>query len=505
MGGPDTTMHRPQKATQAPNGQLMSAEPLQESNKGFLVMPFSRYLGRHSTQAFPRFLGLQLQSEVLPQLQPFAWNLELRDMPLCTANRAICSLISLDVARKHVRSFFLMQFPAAGFLDLGSLLDRCERHWIGHDQGLPFEALISGVIGLASIIAPSAPLLQEADIMRHAESILTDAVVTSEPNIEILAANILRSLYLRATATPHVTWLQSCASMHMAESLGLHKDYDSTMRVEGESFDGSDLWGIEARSCLFWIVCAANRFLSYDIGRSPVVLQGVTRKFPYTLADRSAAASFCQLGCSLPLKEMSSFSENEQTNLTDLLTTIEKASGDQPFLKLIAADVCFCFYRRIRVNNLIITRQQLQQVAQIGRAAVQAANLLLQKGQQWWNILNTLFQFSCVLISMDSLESLADLQYTLKTINLVKDRYPGERIMQALSTLKVLIRASKQRKEKEVGYLQAVDELEQGSEGGSLEPILAMPDNVFSEMPFDFSSWGVDDLDWITAGAPLGR
>jgi hypothetical protein len=502
MDGPDTSIHKSQKPTQIPNSQ---PEPLQESNKGFLVMPFSRYLGRHSTQAFPRFLGLQLQSEALPKLQPFAWNLELRNTPPCKAKRAICSLITLEVARKHVRSFFLTQFPAAGFLDLGSLLDRCEEHWVGHDQGIPFEALISGVIALASILAPATSLLQEADIIQHAGSILTDAAVTAEPSIEILAATVLHFLYLRATTTPHVTWLLSCTAMHMAEALGLHKDYESTVRVEGESSDGSDLWSAEARSCMFWIVCAANRITSHEIGRSPVILQGVTRRFPYTPSEKSAAASLCQLGCSLPLKEMTSGSANEQTKLTESLATIERTSGDQPFLKLIAADVCFCLYRRIRVNDYNITKQQSQQIASIGRAAVQSANVLLQKGQPWWNMLNTLFQFTCVLVSMDSLDSLADLEYTIKTINLVGDRYPGDRITQALSTLKILIRASKKRKEKEIAYLQAVEGSEQDPEGILADPMLAMPDNTFPEMPFDFSSWGVDDLDWITADAPLGR
>jgi hypothetical protein len=502
---PDASIRKSQKHAQMQNDHRLQAEPVQESNKGYLVMPFSRYLGRHSAQAFPRFLGLQLQSEVLPQLQPFAWNLELRDTPPCLAKRAIRSLITLDVVRKHVRSFFLMQFPASGFLDLGSLLERCEKHWVGHDQGISFEALISGIIGLASIFAPMASLPQEADIIRHAESILTDPAVSAEPSIEILASTFLRCLYLRATATPHVTWLLSCTAMHMAEALGLHKDHDSTIRVEGESFDGTDLWAAEARCCLFWIVSAANRLLSHDIGRSPVVLQGVTRRFPYTPADKSVAASFCQLGCLLPLKETTGGSENEQMRLTEALANIEAISGDQPFLKLIAADVCFCLYRRIQVNNHNITKQQSQQITLIGRAAVHSANTLLQKGQPWWNMLNTLFQFVCILISLDSVDSFGDLQYALKTINLVRDRYPGERIAKAISTLKVLIRTSKQRKEKQIALLQEVENLEREPEEGLEDSIFAMPETTSPEISFDFSHWGVDDLDWITTGAPLGR
>jgi hypothetical protein len=88
-----------------------------------------------------------------------------------------------------------------------------------------------------------------------------------------------------------------------------------------------------------------------------LILQGVTRRFPYTPSDKSAAASLCQLGRLLPLKETTSGPESEQMRLTEALANIEKISGDQPFLKLIAADVCFCLYRRIRVNNHNITKQ----------------------------------------------------------------------------------------------------------------------------------------------------
>jgi hypothetical protein len=61
---PDASIRKSQKHAQIRNGHQLRAEPVQESNKGYLVIPCSRYLGRHSAQAFPRFLGLQLQSEV---------------------------------------------------------------------------------------------------------------------------------------------------------------------------------------------------------------------------------------------------------------------------------------------------------------------------------------------------------------------------------------------------------------------------------------------------------
>lgn len=306
-------------------------------------------------------------------------------------------------------------------------MERCEKHWADCNQGLPFEALIGGIIGLASILSPIGSVQPEVDIIRHAESILTDQAVLAEPTVEVLAALFLRGVYLRATARPHVTWLLSCVAMHMSEALGLHKYHNFAVGREDKFGNHSDIWSAEACSCLFWMTCAVNSFLSHELGRSPVLLHEVTRKIPFPLSDNSGAAVVCRLGSLLPLKIAESESESEQTQrLNESLDTIERIASDQPFLKLLAAEVCFSLYRRIRVNNKynIITKLQSHRIASIGRAAVQSANLLLHKGQAWWNMIGTLFQFACVLISMDSPDSLVDLQYAVKTINRLKTAIP---------------------------------------------------------------------------------
>lgn len=59
--------------------------------------------------------------------------------------------------------------------------------------------------------------------MDHAEKVLNDHTILADAHVEVLAAVLLRSLYLRATALPQITWLTSCTAMHISESLGLHK------------------------------------------------------------------------------------------------------------------------------------------------------------------------------------------------------------------------------------------------------------------------------------------
>jgi hypothetical protein len=422
-------------------------------------------------------------------------------MAPCKVKGAICGLITLEATQKQLRSFFLSDFPACSFLDFHILTARCEKHWLGHDQGLPFEALIGGVIGLASVLDNAINIRQEADIIQHAENILNDPVILSEPRVEVLAAIALRGLYLRATTTPHVTWLVSCTAMHMAESLGIHKDYESNV---GRHDNMTNQWNNDAISCMFWIICAGNRLVSHELGRSPVVLHGVTRKIPFSSSNTGGAAILCRLSCLLPIREAAEVSDEEQERFKQSLDIIAKTTGDHPFLKLITADVCFCLYRRIHVGSHRITKDQSQQVVLIGRAAVKAASQLLHKGRPWWNMLGTLFQFCCVLISMDTLDSLADLRYAMKTVNLIQDRYPGEKKAQALSTLRTLITASKQRKQTQIAYLSAVEEPEQSCVNMHDDFSLPPTDLAFPDLPFDITRWGMEDLDWMPVEAPLG-
>ena len=502
LDGPAADKQPPSQVT-TPAGGPEPPEQVNETNHGLLVVSSSKYLGRHSAQAFPRFLGLQMQAQTLPKLQPFAWNMDIRPMAPLKARRALCSLITLYATQTQLSSFFRSKFPVCSFLNLDILAARCEKHWVGHDQGLPFEALICGVIGLASVLSNMIDVRQESDIMEHGEKILNDQTILAEANVEVLAAILLRSLYLRATATPQITWLVSCTAMHMAESLGLHKQYTSNA---GRQCTVNTQWNNEVRSYLFWIICAGNRLISHELGRSPVFLHDVTREFPFLPSDSSSAASFCRLCCLLSPGDTNKVSEDDQKRFLDSLEEISNMQYDQPFLNLIAADVCFIMYRRIRVSShQNMSKQQLQQVVLIGREAVHAADQLLSKGQLWWNLLSTLFQFCCVLISMDSTDSLADLQYAMKTINKIRKQYPGENIAQALSTLKTLIAASKRRKEVETAYLTTAEEAE------------ALPTNIYPEVPFgssDFApsdlcfdnvNWAIEDLDWMSAEAPLSQ
>ncbi len=485
----------------AASSSTAMTERVHESNNGLLVVSSSRYLGRYSAEAFPRFLALQMQTQLLPKLQPFAWNLNERPKPSPGVKGAIRSLITLDAAQHQIRSFFLLDFPASACLNLDVLLARCESHWQGHNQGLTFEAVVSGLIGLTAVLGHTLSSRQETCIVEHAEKILNDPAVLGEATIEVLVALVLRYLYLRATATPQATWLVICTTMHMAESFGLHKQYSPGAGRDQYSMSG---WNDDTRSLLFWLISAGNRLSSHELGRTPVVLQGVTRVFPFSASDTSTIATFCRVAHLLPLVTNPENSDDEHKHFSESLGKITSIQIDQPFLKLITADVCFILYRRIRVSaNQHITKQEVQQVVAVGREAVHAARQLVQERKPWWNILSTLFQFCCTLISMDSTDSLADLNSVISTINLVRGYYPGEDSAEAVATLNTLIGALRQKKQSEIDCLNW---------GGIWEgPMNAKPDipipaeRMSPEPILDDFQFTFEDLDWMSSDLLMGQ
>jgi Fungal Zn(2)-Cys(6) binuclear cluster domain/Fungal specific transcription factor domain len=501
----------------------------QEAKTSHSTIASVRYIGEYSLEAFPRFLGLQLQSDVT-KLRDFGWNLGIRnvsiphlDIPL------ICSFTTADVAKQYIRRFFSLQFPACGFLELRALTEGCDRHWAGFHQGLPFEVLVASLIGLCCIVAPATdPQLQpEVELMHHAETIITNPTVLSEPNIEVLAAMFLRLLYLRATSTPQICWMLSCETMHMAESLGLHKDsHDSTGGVKVIN-DPTDSWSLESKSCLFWMLCTSNRLLAYELGRTPVRLYGVTqRKFPFDPSDHRSEATLCRLGQLLPLDiEEVRCDSTHQFDLNHALEVIENTAADQPYLKLVAANVCFCLYRKILVSSngesshFTFGPRGSQQIVSISKDAVRAVHLLIQRGQAWWSMLSTLFQVACVLISLDS-ESLADLEFTFQTIQLLRDRYPGSHAEDALNALEKLTQALKMRKERHLGYLNWTErsrtpssrQRQQQPNGTTATSVGGFPrpdtfaNGIYNHPAMSslrLTDWSDFDLDWMAVGETL--
>jgi hypothetical protein len=124
---------------------------------------------------------------------------------------------------------------------------------------------------------------------------------------------------------------------------------------------------------------------------------------------------------------------------------------------LSKADLCLCLYRHHRLSKLVIEKEDILLIIGIGIAASEAAKTLVEKNHYWWNVLGTVFQFLCVLLAMDSTESLSKVSGALATLETIV-RLLGTHIAdEALSTAKLLLRDSMKKKRRDASLLEAAD------------------------------------------------
>lgn len=143
--------------------------------------------------------------------------------------------------------------------------------------------------------------------------------------------------------------------------------------------------------------------------------------------------------------------------LFERLKALDKLQVVHPFLVVTKADLAFCFYRRIYQLKMGITDEILKLVIDSGNAAVQAAEQLASEGYLFWNVIGSVFHYTCVLLAIDTPASSVHIAAAFKGLeNLVQAADTGL-TREALSIARHLLSLNVARKRKELAQLEAVD------------------------------------------------
>jgi hypothetical protein len=344
--------------------------------------------------------------------------------------------------------------PVFGFLNIERLRRRCHDHWHGKPQGPDLEVVVSGVVGLASLFSGSLSEEREMRIVLHAKNILDDSAVSRFPSIDQISGWILRTIYIRSTSRPHMAWLYSCITMHLIEAAGLHREIagvilttDDGKRSIQETYDIRERIATVSR-CL-------NTIISYEYGRSIVDVGPISQK-QIISREGDLTLQLYELVRVLPPDEANQDPLVRRLELSAALgrlTTI--STTDHEFLTLVKADLCFCIYRRLRLLDLGIKQEQLEQVIAVGSSALSAARILTcTRHHPWWNVLGTAFQFVCVLLAIDSAESLAAVPDAMQTLETITKQMNTHLATEALNTARVLVRALTEKKRRDISLLE---------------------------------------------------
>jgi Fungal specific transcription factor domain len=323
---------------------------------------------------------------------------------------------------------------------------------------------------LGSFFSASLGHQRELEIVQHAKNILEDPTISRRVSVDQVAAWILRTLYLRLTTRPHVAWLASNIAMHLAEATGIHHEMDAMVLTTDFSSPRQALnqTGCQHARRLFWSAWMINSMISYEYGRSSSSLNNITCKQPL-VNKGDYTALLISLAQLVPRESLDAGPDLQHT-----LPKIQQIPDEHPFLSMSKADLCMSLYRHHRLLKQPVERRAILQIISIGNTATEAAYKLAQEGKFWWNVLCTVFQYICVLLAIDTSDSLAQVSSNMCTLENIAGLLGTHVSNEAVNTLKILLRDSMKKKRQEVQLLEAADSdlnANAGNDLGSVENV----------------------------------
>ncbi|KAJ5569962.1 C6 transcription factor [Penicillium hispanicum] len=447
-----------------PGGKPARISPAQRTSRripdssmlpGIIEPSKPRYVGRSSVVAFPLYVGLEVQATKLPRLHSFAYHTGIRKEPSCAVTHKLAERISWNTTRSLIEFYTAVIHRVFGFLDMDIVYTLCEKHWHGQPQDMVFEAMICGILGLASLFSDTLDEETETWMILHAKEVLEDPGISRFPSLEMIAAWILRTIYVRCTGRPHVTWMCSCTLMHLVEATGLHHTPEFMMQATGNVTPNAEVSDIVNRTAQ--VANCLHILIGFEYGRSIMTFTHQALE-PVPPAARKAdlTPQLCALVAAVPTNQGMEDSILMTQQLTSALEKVTEMHVDHDFLVLLRADLALGIYRRLRIMDSGHQHGPNDRVVAAGILALPAARSLACQNQPWWNIVGTVFQFACALLVMDTPTSCEKLAETIDTLEFIVDRLGTHLAKEALSTARHLVRASLDKKRKGVEILDKI-------------------------------------------------
>ncbi|BCS02812.1 uncharacterized protein AKAW2_61076A [Aspergillus luchuensis] len=418
-----------------------------------------RYTGASAAMAFPHVLGVNLGGDSPPRLRSCAYNFGNRPDEASNPHSFLGDLISEQDLSHYAGVYFTVMNPIGDILDPRLFADRCHQYYDGgYSTDITFAAVAAGVACLGSFLS-SDRHPRETDLVLYAKAILDDPASMRTLNIDHIIAWDMRAFYLRATSRPKIAWIASCTVMHLCETVGLH-DEASIKKIASKA--GAAALGLDADRLrrIFWASWAAHNMLSYEQDCSAVHFRSVTcQSFiptPGSVADQFVRLVQCTPAPNSPFRLYSEPADlNEE--LFERLRAVTELKVTHPFLVVTAADIAFCFYRRLYQAQALPSAEFISLIIDCGNAGLKAAEQLANEGHLFWNVLGSVFQYACVLLAIDSPIASAHLGTVFKRLeNLVKAA-DTTLTREALSIARHLLSLKTAKKRKELAELEAVE------------------------------------------------
>ncbi|KAE8150380.1 hypothetical protein BDV25DRAFT_172201 [Aspergillus avenaceus] len=459
----DTRSFRPQLSVPPLSATTAREEPVPKSHRKdpatpSASLPYSS-LEANSGAAFVRKLALKIDPANAPRLHLFAWNVGTRhplpppmNPPPTIPAVSIVDIVSQDKMRLLATTYFEKVDPCYGFISRDYLYHQVGRRWLPPtaENALsygPYDAVLCGVAAFGFLFSRRQATPAEYQLAEAARLILDQYMLAdASSSVEIITAWVLRVAYLRMTVTPDFAWMASCSLMHLVEATDLHREPspDTTLALTSQLCDP------EVRRRLFCMARHLNVWISFELGRSRVVLHGASSVPP---APRPTGEIFNLLPVS---ESLDPNKVQDSSDLESIMFNVLEVVHTLPPNILAQCNLMLCIYRRLRTLDFVISGSILDRVLALSKTGLQAARTMVASLCPWHHIANVPFQIICTLLSIDSRASLALLGEAMQTLREVVLAYDTDVMREAYNTAYLLILLHNRRKEEDTNALRDV-------------------------------------------------
>lgn len=387
----------------------------------------------------------------------------MQSTPLCgpsddnDATATLTSALSLDHIQQLAARFFENVHPLYTFIRPTVVYERIAAKFSSTGGAQPYDAILFGVLALGSLFDDGVAATQENRHMvfaRNAEACLhADMIRPSTPSFELIAALVLKTLYLRSIARSYATWIASCTTMHTVAMM--EKDIDDLSSVA----KSQNLY-FEPRQTL-WIARLLNTWIAHECGRPPIRTPFDASLVPPTPCNPVSGTPDEQMIYLYHISE--ALCPEDQSNLEEIEGSIMKlaafdAQQCHDGVLLSRTIMALCFHRLLRSKTVDLDRQTFASLVEIGLDGLQAAKRLAQRQKPWWHLANVPFQFLCAMLVIDTPSSFAQIPPALRAFEDVARAMPSSTITEALKFATKLIGLSKMHKVEQLHYLDECSE-----------------------------------------------
>ncbi|KAJ5689091.1 hypothetical protein N7462_003483 [Penicillium macrosclerotiorum] len=451
----------------------------------------SQSLEANSGAAFVRKLGLRIDPARAPRLHLFAWNVgERRKSPaletsgptLAPVPPSITNIISQEEMKRLTAIYFEKVDPCYAFLDSKTVNERIAERWAALPLSSvvlpdhhPDDVVLLGIAAFGYLFSRRHISPTELHLVDSARIILERSVLGAEPpTVENVTGWVLRTAYLRMTASPHAAWMASCTLMHLIEAAGLHLETPNSNGLVSSSASGTcqtenvasttisqATKSPDLRRRIFGMARHLNTWTSFDLGRSRVTLDGALSEIPATHSSHPTARVdlFHLLQLTESLDPTGPVPQDLHT-LESTLTSVLNLVYSEPSLILVQCNLMLCIYRRIRALNLNahppLSTHQLDHILGLADRSLRAACKMVAATCPWHQVANVPFQVVCTLLAIDNRAALGLLPDAMHTLRTVLTAYDTPVMREAYSTAYLLIAMHQRRKEDDTRALAEV-------------------------------------------------